>query len=80
VTLVLLTTEGCHLCEQALGIIQRAAPGVKVSLLDIATDDALIDAYGERIPVLRHGDTEIDWPFGLLDVRALISGDRSAGD
>lgn len=72
--LVLLTTEGCHLCEQALAVVQRAAPGMQVSLLDIATDDALIDAYGERIPVLRRGEVEIDWPFGLLDVRALVSG------
>lgn len=71
--LVLLTTEGCHLCEQALAVIQRAAPAAEIELLDIAGDDALIDAYGERIPVLRAGQRELAWPFGLLDVRALLA-------
>lgn len=72
-SLVLLTTQGCHLCEQALAIVQRAAPGVTVELLDIATDDDLIESYGERIPVLRCGEQELVWPFGLLDVRALVA-------
>ncbi len=71
-TLVLLTTTGCHLCEQAQALIRRAAPGVDVELLDIATDDALIARYGERIPVLRCGERELAWPFGLLDIRALV--------
>ncbi|MEE4252096.1 MAG: glutaredoxin family protein [Alcanivoracaceae bacterium] len=69
----LLTTAGCHLCEQAQQIIARAAPQVDIVLVDIAEDDALIEQYGEIIPVLRFAQTELCWPFGLLDVRSLLA-------
>ena len=69
----LLTTAGCHLCDQALAIIRRAAPTLQVALLDIADDDALIAEYGERIPVLRIRDQELQWPFSLLDVRQAVA-------
>ena len=70
---ILLTTVGCHLCDQALAIIQRAAPALRVALLDIADDDALIAEYGERIPVLRIQGQELQWPFSLLDVRQALA-------
>lgn len=40
---------------------------------DIALDDALVSAYGERIPVLRRNSDgrELGWPFSLLDVLRL---------
>jgi len=69
----LLTTEGCHLCEQALEVIHRAAPGLTLEWVDIAEDDALLEQYGERIPVLRCGRRELGWPFSLLDVRQFIA-------
>lgn len=72
----LLTTAGCHLCEQALELIRRAAPVLEVTLVDIAEDDALIERYGEKIPVLRLAGRELSWPFGLLDVRMLVDGQR----
>lgn len=72
----LLTTAGCHLCEQALAVIHRAAPALQLTLTDIAEDDALIAQYGEKIPVLRMANAELCWPFGLLDVRMLVDGQR----
>lgn len=69
----LLTTVGCHLCDQALEVIRRAAPTLELTLVDIAEDDALIEQYGEKIPVLRLANGELCWPFGLLDVRRLVS-------
>ncbi len=72
----LLTTAGCHLCDQALAVIRCAAPTLELTLTDIAEDDELITRYGERIPVLRMKGTELCWPFGLLDVRALAGGQR----
>jgi hypothetical protein len=72
----LLTTAGCHLCDQALAVIRRAAPTLELTLTDIAEDDELIAQYGEKIPVLRMKDIELCWPFGLLDVRALVGGQR----
>lgn len=72
----LLTTAGCHLCEQAQQVIARAAPQAEIELVDIGDDDALIEQYGELIPVLRHGRAELRWPFSLLDVRSFLSDCR----
>lgn len=71
-TLTLHGTLGCHLCEQAETIILQvfdANPGLEtvlaVALQDIAEDDALIEAYGLRIPVLESdvGLEPLCWPF-----------------
>lgn len=69
----LLTTLGCHLCDQALEVVNRAAPQLEVMLVDIAEDDAMIEQYGELIPVLRSGQRELRWPFGLLDIRGFVA-------
>jgi len=68
----LLSTESCHLCEQALVLINRACPEAQVEVLDIGESDALIERYGSRIPVLCDGDRELNWPFSLLDVRTFL--------
>src|SRR5690606_39900969 len=46
-TIELLTTLGCHLCDQALELVNRAAPQLQVVLVDIAEEDAMIEQYGE---------------------------------
>ena len=45
---------GCHLCEDALAIVERVRARVPFTLLqrDIESDDALFKAYLERIPVV----------------------------
>ena len=73
------TTEGCHLCEQALTIIREVhaanpliAKVIQLKLIDIADEDVLIEAYGNRIPVVAIGGqdkgkqnnaAELNWPF-----------------
>jgi len=62
-----LTTSHCTLCDQAEALLQ-AIPltrPIAVDVVDIAQDAALLERYGERIPVLRRTDnqTELDWPF-----------------
>ena len=44
---------GCHLCEDALVVVQRvcAEVGATYEEVDITTDPALVKAYGEQIPV-----------------------------
>lgn len=69
----LLTTAGCHLCDQARGMVETVAPQVELVPVDIAEDDILAEAYGERIPVLRMGERELAWPFSLLDVRDFVA-------
>jgi glutaredoxin len=56
-------TTFCHLCEQAEGVLHEV--GIEAGYIDIAEDDALLERYGTRIPVLRRQDTgtELGWPF-----------------
>ena len=70
----LMTTEGCHLCDQAIGVLQQnlSEDQVEVDLVDIVYDPSLMERYAERIPVLVCRDTgrELAWPF---DGQALIA-------
>lgn len=74
----LYTTAGCHLCEQARTLLLTVDPQLEIQLVDVADDDALMAAYGERIPVIRYGEgepggqKELAWPFGLLEARAFL--------
>lgn len=75
--LELLTTEGCHLCEQAVPLLVASVDPTQfeVDLVDIAFEDALIERYGTRIPVLRVADTgaELDWPFDAQQLSHFLS-------
>lgn len=74
----LLTTRGCHLCEQALALLARVCPEATVVETDIADSDALIARYGESIPVFRHAGRELAWPFGLLDLQRFLTDEGDA--
>ena len=52
--LTLYSTEGCHLCELAFHLLTQdvRVPGTQIHVVDIATDDQLIDRFGVLIPVL----------------------------
>lgn len=73
--LELLGTRGCHLCEQAEGLLVKAAGArpLRWRYTDIADDEQLLAVYGQRIPVLRRAGLELDWPFGLLDILRLAN-------
>lgn len=64
-TVILYTTAGCHLCDQAKEMIlpQLSAGGWQLQEVEIAESDALIDCYGIRIPVVATGEQELGWPF-----------------
>jgi glutaredoxin len=54
-TLVLYTRPGCHLCDEAraeLVALTSELDGVELREVDIETDDRLLAAYLERIPVV----------------------------
>lgn len=69
--ITLYSTQGCHLCEQAYGLLVEMGVQHQVSIVDIAFDDALFSRYGVIIPVLsisNHDDhsilePELHWPF-----------------
>ncbi|HEY7885312.1 MAG TPA: glutaredoxin family protein [Cellvibrionaceae bacterium] len=72
--MVLLTTAGCHLCEDARALLDEASDAVTFTLteVDIACDDALIERYALRIPVVKLADRELDWPFDREDLKRLL--------
>jgi len=53
-TVTLYTREGCHLCDDARGILIRAQARHLFELveLDIESDERLMGGYLERIPVV----------------------------
>jgi len=48
--LVLVTRQGCHLCDQALGILHSL--GHEPELRDVDSEDRLHDLYDWRVPVV----------------------------
>ncbi|WP_086931483.1 glutaredoxin family protein [Agarilytica rhodophyticola] len=63
--LILYTTLGCHLCDQAYDLITQCLEGVSLNKVEIADDDALMQKYAIRIPVVKNKNTnhELGWPF-----------------
>lgn len=86
VSLILYSTEGCHLCEEAealLRVVKETSPLLTWQVVDIANDDALFQKYGWLIPVLSlptanatDADFELRWPF---DGPALVAFLRDSG-
>ena len=77
----LYTTAGCHLCEEALDLLQVLQEQLEVqgrrlqiSEIDIADSETLMAEYDVRIPVitsdLSQGD--IGWPFSLNDLSLFL--------
>ncbi len=48
--LVLVTRQGCHLCEEALALLREL--GHEPHLADVDTDDELYRLYDWRVPVV----------------------------
>ncbi|QJD70984.1 glutaredoxin family protein [Marinobacterium sp. LSUCC0821] len=74
--LELMTTEGCHLCEQATPLLVAGLdPNLfEVDLVDIAFDDQLMNLYATRIPVLvdNQSGAELDWPFDMQQLAEFV--------
>ena len=56
--IVMYSTSACSLCEEMLDalLIHPLMIGVNLTVVDIATDDNLVDQFGQVIPVLRIQD------------------------
>ena len=68
--LTLYSTSNCHLCELAYALLMPSAAGFKLTVIDIADDEALLAQYALRIPVLHRQDkkAELGWPFNETDI------------
>ena len=74
--LILFTTLGCHLCEQAKTQLWQAQAAVQFefSEQDIALCNDLVASYGARIPVVRDKSSgrELDWPFTADAIKEML--------
>jgi glutaredoxin len=50
VRVVLVTRAGCHLCDEALGLLREL--GIEPELADVDSDDHLFSLYDWRVPVV----------------------------
>jgi glutaredoxin len=57
VSLVLVTRNDCHLCDDALSLLRDL--GFEPELADVDSDDRLSDLYDWRVPVLLLNDRVI---------------------
>ncbi len=75
-TILLYTTLGCHLCEQAEALLlPLLREGVlEMQPCEIADNELLMAKYGIKIPVLKmmDGDEELCWPFDQAMTRAFL--------
>ncbi len=70
--IVLYGKPGCHLCDDARVVLERA--GAPFEEIDITTDDALHAAYLERIPVVAiDGEERFEFFVDEAALRALLS-------
>jgi len=84
VKVLLFTTLGCHLCEEAetlwqqwLEKDQETSRCFQLVPTEIAEDTQLVELYGVRIPVLKRGDNEAElgWPFDLPGLQRFMAAD-----
>lgn len=75
---ILYSTLGCHLCEEARALIDASCIAAEVTEEDIASDDALIERYGVRIPVLQcvSSGAELGWPFDAATLEGFVQAQR----
>jgi len=68
---VLYTREGCRLCDHARDALRRLGRDARFDLrvLDVDADPALLDRYGEAVPVVTVDGVEVS--TGRIDVAAV---------
>jgi len=69
----LYSSEGCHLCEEALALFKNVKPLAEVNIIDIVEDDKLVELYGISIPVLEsiNSNEKLFWPFTQAEISQL---------
>jgi len=69
--MILYHTEGCHLCEQAIALLQQCQ--VDYQVVDIVFDEKLVALFGTSIPVLENLKGQyLNWPFTHSDIEQFL--------
>lgn len=75
-TVTLFGRPGCHLCDDALAVLERVRSDAPFALrtVNIEEDDALLRAYLVRIPVVAvDGEEVYDYYVDEADLRARLA-------
>ncbi len=69
----LYSSEGCHLCEQALDLCGELGLLEHIKVVDIVDDEKLVEVYGIHIPVLERllDNKKLFWPFTKEQIEEL---------
>jgi len=76
VTVTIYGRPGCHLCDDALAVLERVRADVPFDMrrVNIEDDDALLRAYLERIPVVAlDGEEVYDYHVDEADLRSRLA-------
>ncbi len=75
---ILYGTANCHLCEDAIDLIQLCNVDLHLSVVDIVEDGDLYARYELTIPVLKSSFTEaeLNWPFSLESLQLFLSNNK----
>lgn len=60
-TVTIIGRDGCHLCDDATALISEVLtdfPGVSLAHQSLDDDQALLERYADKIPVILIGDAE----------------------
>jgi hypothetical protein len=76
--LILYSTWGCHLCEQAEQLL--SAQQLQYRLLDIVDDEVAFAQFRTSIPVLAAGPHLLAWPFDAVTLGDFIRQVRLQGN
>lgn len=76
-SLIMYSSEGCHLCEIALDMINMFTDNSKFQIKETEISDSyeLMEKYGIRIPVVKVEDSEeeLGWPFTPQQLLAFLA-------
>lgn len=74
----LYSSEGCHLCEQALELFKQVKNKELLCVIDIVdhqlNSNNLVELYGVHIPVLERlsDKATLFWPFDVEQIKTFI--------
>ena len=75
-TLLLYTTLGCHLCEQAKEILWPilAKHNIRLQEVEISDSEELMGKFATAIPVIQFSssDQSLAWPFSVEQVDVFV--------
>lgn len=70
-TLKLYSTDGCHLCDDAMMLLEKL--NIDYQKVDIIEQQRLVELYSTLIPVVeKRSGASLNWPFSLQQLHEFI--------